>query len=300
MNFSKIEESLLVIRAGNGHCKEESCEFESGLDMAEKARTWWESGEKICLRNGKYFTAEIPLPKELPKSENEFTSLTFNLKDLEKDLDGVRFQIEVQDFIPTSPDTKGAYRVRFPRFINGSGALLVKDIKVLLNGKYDQVANAFTDISKSVPFVPIDVAGVETATPLLSAQAIIILKDGLANPKLSISFVEIQKVEQADCFGRNRFKKYMLPIFNRVRCDTCHNSEGQAIGTRMLNIDDSESDLCKSTSALVNAQYPMTSPLVSFPVKGTSNHKQLSESEQQELIDAVRFWLAEGQERQHD
>lgn len=292
MNFGKIEESILVFRAGNGHCKEESCEFESGLEMEEKAREWWNSGEKSCNRNGKYFSAEVALPEKLPTPKEGFQTLTFDLSPIDRSLEGISFQFDIQEYIPTSNVTKGAYRIRSPRFIGGQKAIKVKDIKILLNGMYDSVYNAYTFLSKTVPFVRLDES--KMVTPVLSGLTLILLKDGLANPKLSVSFMEINIAEEAPCISKDIFKRKVIPTLFRMRCDTCHNNEISSTGTRILNMEDEPGVICQSATALVDRDSFYMSPLIAYPTRGHLGHESLGDVETREFIDAVKLWINQG------
>ena len=293
MNFSHLEESLLVIRAGNGHCGLENCEEDSGVEMQSLASQWWNEGERACERNGRHFTAELPIPANLPMPDAGFATMTFDLGTVAESLRGVSVQIDIQNFLDPSASTKGAYRVRAPRIIGRAGkSVQLRDLKVLLNGKYDQIYNQFTTIEKTATTFPVGLSGVPGASPMLSASVMILLKDGLPNPKLSLSFMELQATsEAAACPNEPFFNAQLKPAFQRYNCASCHNSNGDKVGLRAFNAGAEADPFCRMSGQLVDPKLIMTSPLVKLPVQGQLGHPRMSDAQASEYLNILRRWM---------
>ena len=295
MNFSKIEDSLLVIRAGNSHCGDENCDATSGKEMLEMTKQWWGSGEKSCERNGKVFTAALPLP-ELPAppekgvSETGFVTMRFDLATILAELKGVSFQIDIQDYMAQMGSVKGAYRVRAPRLVGGKGVVYLKDVKVLLNGKYDPVYNAYTQLEREVEFVSYSDA--QTATPVLSSQAMIILKDGLAQPKLSISFVGLEVRRNTASCATAKFSQMVVPQLQKQQCAQCHQPAGKTIGEQIFDVTKKDEQVCKSAVQLTDSRFPRISALIEYPVQGLFGHPQVAETERADFSNAIKAWIA--------
>ena len=291
MNFSNIPESLLVIRAGNGHCGKVNCQAPSGQEMATLAGQWWDNGEKACERNGHYFSSEIDVPADLPNVDVGFATLSFDLSAIKPELNGMSLEIEAQNFINKSADTKGMYRFRSPRLVGGKNSVYLKDIKILLNGTYDVINNAYTTIDRISPFFNLGTSGL-SATPVLSGETLLILKDGLANPKVSVSFVDIgAKSDAAACANMSGFASRVQPLLATYNCASCHQSKGVSIGERLFDCTAPAAGQCQVASALIDPQYFMVSPLITFPSQGLYNHPVLTDTQRYDYVKALKTWL---------
>ena len=290
MNFSQPQESLLVVRAGNGHCGEENCEIESGIEMAELAKSWWETGENSCQRNGRLFTAEINVPENLPAPAQGFSTLTFDLLAVDEKFRGVSFAIDVQEYLPKSAATKGALRFKSPRFVSEKQvSLRVKNIKILIDGAYDAVYNAYTTIDKSVSLRKVNTG---YASPVLSGVHQVIMKNVLPRSKLSVSFVELESSQvTAACMNERGFKSKVSPVLNDLKCSECHNNSGKSFGESVLNLNSPESERCEVFSELVNSKNFMSSPAVSIPTRSYGQHPILSENDRLKYVGALKDWL---------
>lgn len=290
MNFSSLEESLLVVRAGNGHCNRVNCQAESGREMNALAAQWWEGGEKTCERNGRYFTEAMALPEDLPGESAGFKTLSFDLAGAKPELKGITLQIDVQNYMDKSSISKGAYRFRSPRLIGGKEAIYIKDLKILLNGKYDVVYNAYSTINRNFAFF--EIPNSISATAVLSAEMIIMLKDSLPLPKISVSFVEISKVKEVlSCENSDLFKTTVLPVLNEAKCATCHNSKGETLGQKLFDCTAEPTTLCNRASSLVDPFYTQVSPMIVIPSKGLYEHPQLTEEQRYQYVRAIKTWL---------
>lgn len=257
--------------------------------MLELAQTWWQAGEIKCERNGRYFSEEIMLPNGLPTPDQGFQTISFDLGKIKPELTGYSMQIDAQDYLPKTDVTRGAFRFRAPRVIGGTGSVEIKDLKILLNGKYDGIYNQYTGIQRIIPFF--DVKGTPY-TPILSGESIIMIKDSLPVTKLSVSFVDINPSSTPSvCINEDGFERSVQPIFKSTNCAMCHNAQGESMGERLLDMKASTDSLCKVSSALVDPSFWQISPLYSIPNKGLYGHPQLSDSERIAFAQAIRTWL---------
>lgn len=289
MNFSKIEESLLVFRAGNNHCQKVNCQQESGKEMAKLADEWFQSGEKTCERNGRLFSDEVDLPAELPKADQGFKTVTIDLSSIKADLKGYTFQVDVQNYMDQSAVTRGAYRFRSPRIIGGNKAIYVKNMKVLLNGKYDVIYNQYSTVDRTFPFLA---AAQENSTPVMSAATIIMMKDGLEKPKISVSFMDIElRNEDMQCRNQAMFISKVQPLLKSNNCASCHNSAAKSVGEGTFDCTATAQKLCGMATSLIDPKYTMVSPLIAVPSQGLYQHPQLTEAQRYQYVEAIRSWL---------
>lgn len=291
MNFSKPEESLLVIRSGNSHCGLKSCDAASGEEMLKLTEQWWSDGEKACERNGRFFTAEQELPA-LPNSTEGFKTLTFDLGAMKAELKGVSIQIDAQNYLEDTTSARGAYRFKSPRLVGGKNPIKIKDVKVLLNGKFDPIFNAFSGIDRTMIFFPVAKAKEKTATPAMSGHTLVLLKDGLPKPKITISFVIVEEgSDDRRCPDEETFTKKLMPTYKTMKCATCHTADGKSMGEKVFDMTKKSEELCAISDRLVDSKYPGLSPLITWPVRGLAGHPQLNEAERYEYSKAVKDWI---------
>lgn len=293
MNFGQISDSLLVIRAGNGHCLVSNCNADSGAEMMDLAQKWYSNGENSCYRNGRFFSSSIEIPNTLPKVDQGFATLSLPLDAIDQTFKGIKFEVDAQSFIEASDATRGAYRFKSPRLVDGTGAVYVQNIKILLNGKYDVIYNAYTGIDRNVSFVPMNIGGRKSATAVLSGSSLIILKDSLPSAKLSVSFDKINFINesQVNCINLNGFANGVAPMLKTLACNKCHNSTGTLLGTRIFDLSLEQNNLCRIATALMEPKLFMSSPLVTFPTRGYFNHPQLPVANHAEYTSALKKWI---------
>lgn len=289
MNFSKVDESLLVYRAGNNHCGKENCQETSGKEMAKLGEEWFQSGEKICERNGRLFSEDVLIPESLPGADSGFQTVAIDLGSMKPELKGISFQVDIQNYMDKSSVTRGAYRFRSPRFVGGTNSIYVKNMKVLLNGRYDVIYNQFSTIDRTFPFLSTNIMN---STPVLSASTIIVMKDELKNPKLSVSFMEIElRKEDMRCENLATFTSKVEPLLKSNNCASCHNSSGKSVGEGTFDCTVAAQTLCGTASSLIDPKYLMVSPLISIPSQGLYKHPQLTDEQRYEYVAAIRSWL---------
>lgn len=225
VDFHHIERSVLTIRAGNDHCKLPNCNAASGREMATLIQQWWDQGEKDCKRNGKFFTQEIPIPTSLPADPAKFSLLRWDLSTVSTELKGTFLQVEAQQFIRATELNPGAYRFRRPRFIGGTRPLKVKDLKILINGKFDLLSNAYTSIDQTVS--PQNTVH-ENIYPVLSSHTLLVLQDLAEGDRVSASFEILSPSEPTECKAVEDFKERVYSTWKNENCFQCHGGPGVA------------------------------------------------------------------------
>lgn len=291
MNFAKIDESLLTYRAGNGHCAKANCDFEVGIEFSEVAKSWWDKGESTCNRNGKHFSAEVAVPKVLPPAKAGFKTIYFDLSPISTEFKDMKLALEIQEYVKPSENVRGAYRFKSPRIVNGDGIIYVKDMKVLLNGMYDSVYNAYTIVDKTTTFAPVELGLIRSATPAISSSPLIIVKDGLTNPKLQVSFMEISKGNKMTCNNDLMFTNVVMPAFNSLNCTECHNSSLDEYGSQVFDLTKNVDQVCLTATALTEKSFPAASALLALPTKGLFGHPQLGGQERTDYTKVIKDWL---------
>ncbi len=289
MNFSDIGNSLFAVRAGNGHCKKSNCNDESGDQVYELAQSWWEKGEKSCGRSGKLFANPVLIPANLPS--DQFVTMSFDLSTINSAFAGIYFQIDIQNAYPQVGQGKAAYRVRSPRFINGQGSISVKNLKVMLNGRFDPIYNAYVELDQPFQFIPVALGNVQSATPVLSSSTMTLLKDELANPKLYVSFVDLKMTAAMSCENSQVFTQKISPMLTSLNCNSCHNAQATKVGAKVLNLNMAPAQLCVATRNLVEPKALMNSALISVPTRGAFGHPQLNTNLHKNYVSAIKEWM---------
>ena len=290
VRFNKIEESILVVRAGNGHCGLAICKDSS--DMMAQVEKWWKDGENSCQRNGKFFSEELPVPPTLPSAESGFGTLSFDLAPNGPQFKGVKLLIDAQDYVKASDKSKGAYRFKSPRLVGGTSPIYLSDVKILLNGNYDFGYNPYQAIERTVYFQPDSTSTMGSISPVLSGQTSIVVKDGVPNPKLQISFSALEVTTgSAACYRGDVFKSEVMGAISTLNCATCHQSMANATGARAFDCSAGVEDLCKTATGLVDMKFKRASPLLVFPVKGLEGHPGLKPDELETYSTAITKWL---------
>lgn len=279
VNFGSPNASKLVNQAGNGHCfGKPNCNSTSGEEMLALVKEWWEKGQKECKDFGAYYSLENPLPPEVVKGDPTFVTLEWDLGKIAPAFAKNFFQLEVKRFAAPTAVTPGAYIFRKPRIRGAIEGLHIKGIKILVNRKYDVVANAYNFIDKTVGSLEEG----ETAHlfSAFSSDTLIVLQDLAENDMLSISFDVIEKAEAEPCKAEGEFTDHILPHFETFKCYDCHGGgPTKAAGTAPANVSFSlartGATLCRSVREHLNLweMAPYQSSLVTLPVGGKLDHK---------------------------
>lgn len=291
-NFVNVDHSLIVQRAGNNHCGISLCQAASGTEMSGLVSSWWSTGQSQCQYMGTYTTAQQALPSNLPGMNDGFTTMTFDLGSIKPELKGISFQIGVQDYLDASPQTHGAIRFRSPRFVGGGQSLYVKNIKVMLNGAFTASYNIYTTVDRTVSFFKINDA-VKTATPIVSGESLLILKDGKSNPMITVSFEDIHvTTDQPSCANVSGYTSQVKPVLTTLQCMSCHQAGGGSIAEKTLDFTADDTRQCETVSALLDPHYFMLSAMMKFPSIGLIKHPALTDDQRLQYAKALQTWLS--------
>lgn len=290
VDFGDIPRSLLVERAGNGHCKIAKCDAESGREMAELVQDWWTRGQQDCNQGSALRSGEM----ELPGNESvagEFIPLSVDLGATIPEFAGVRFKIEVERFTDSNEVNRGSYRFRKPRFIGGQRAIHVKDLQLFLNGRQLPYGTGFSDIDVVVS--PVNADARSSNYPTLSAQTVLLLDDGKAPDKLQVGFGELRFVRSQECENLESFTNLVAPKLIANQCTTCHGGSGSGADPRaqsVFNLEGPSVAQCKAVAERVHSQGLRHSPLLAVPTRGLFGHPELPESERISYFQALKDW----------
>ena len=285
LNYSEFADpstSTLGVRAGNGHCGLSNCNADSGTELVALMRQWWDSGEKSCSRFGKVFTVEQEIPA-LP-AVGAFQELRFDLSTLGSDYEDLVFSIEAQQFTSPTETEAGAYRFRKPRIMGPGPALHVEGVRVLINRKWDIVANEYLPIRQIGSVTPPPAVDMDPIYPLLSTEHMIVIQDQKAGDRISISFEGFGTAAARGCKNPEGFKASVLPYLQNAKCTTCHGAADATLGkmaSRSLNLE--IGDVCQTSLERVRWDRPNFSALFELPVRGKHGHPVV-------IPNADRYW----------
>lgn len=282
VKFDDIDGSTLSIRAGNFHCKKANCNTESGKEMREQIRLWWEEGQKNCAVEVSIYSPEIELPDSLPTGTQPFTVMNWNLEDISTDLAGYSLAIEVKRQALPTELTPGAYHFRKPRIVGPGGSIRIRNLSFFVNRKMDTMARNFTLIRGD--FSP--VAAGSDQYPLLSADSQIVVQQ-TKEDRISLGFDALEITQAAGCPDRVKFEPVAQQL-NLANCKSCH-ADANHSAHRQFPISTHEDETCRAT--LQRSAPPSTlnlSPMVAFPVGGRYDHPKLDPSNS--FRKALRTW----------
>ena len=287
-DFAAVEKSVLVERAGNGHCKLPKCDESAGRAMAEAVREWWEQGQQDCHQAGAVRTAALPLPQEPPADRNHFHELRFDLGEAVPELAGTQFSIEVQRFTEPSVAAKGSYRFRRPRFRGGDKAIFVRGVQVLLNGRQLPYGDDFRDIAALVS--PVNAAAADSVYPVLSAQTMNLLADDTETDRVQIAFTDLRTTAAGDCAQEDIFTRTVVPQLERNNCMTCHGAEADPAAVAAFDLRGDPATQCWACKQRLLVQGLRHSPLLAIPTRGQFNHPELSAEQRIAYFQALQAW----------
>ncbi len=176
VDFSNIANSRIVARTKDGHCGG-SCRGD-GAEMIAAISTWWANGESglestEAAEQPVSVTQSLGIPA-LPSSTTVYTFMQWPLSSFLPTLSGAIFEVDIQQF------NGSTYRVRNPRITSGGYTIKIKDIRILINGKYDPANNAYVTIETTIA---------ANTTLVLSSIPMLMLQDkGAAQDQLSVQF----------------------------------------------------------------------------------------------------------------
>jgi hypothetical protein len=285
VNWDDYVHSYLVTKGGNRHCVGYGYDCATGAPEIQAAlEAWWKGGEADCPRLGRFFTARLPLPANLPVGKDAWVPMRFDLSDIDPALDGAVFEIEVQQFAAPNDPSPGAYRFRKPRVASVLNHVHVKGIRVLVNGKFDSFADAYVPLELTVGAAPIPADSRKPLPhPVLSADPLIVTQDKASGDVISIAFEELKAVAQLPaCKALASYQKNVLPTLRARNCFYCHSGGDQNLpgddshgALSRLSFAGNDAALCARLLQRVTPWNAQISPLISYPLKGSYEHPRI-------------------------
>lgn len=269
VDFSSPESSTLVARSSNRHCGP-ICSTD-GTAMRDAIWQWWENGEKdlsggtLPVRK----TTELPVPANLPTDES-YLPLEWDLASL--GFNGVRFQIEIQKF------DEYAYRVRSPRMVTSGQAVRVHGVRVYLNGHTFPEASNYLNVTQSAT---------ADSAPVLSPTPMLVPSEGAAD-KIAIGFGEVNWGAPHPCRDVAGFLAKVKPVLEK-KCARCHRVAGNTATARYALPSDDDAS-CLAARQRVDANWPILSALLTYPLYSTAGHPRLLTQNEQ---DNVLGWIGD-------
>lgn len=279
-NFDDIANSNFVKKGGNMHCLNTygyDCKT-AAPEVAAAVQAWWDGGEKTCPRKGKFFTGQLPIPANLPDRSQGFLKMRWDLGNIGPLLRNSSFEMEAQLFASPADDNAGAYRFRKPRIVTPTRTIILKDVKILSNGRFNPLEDAFRPIDQTVApgAVPTD-ASVPTPFPVLSSKAQIVLASG-SQDQIMVSFEDLRNVTTAiQCKALDKFQSDVLPLLEFRNCYQCHSGgttslPGSLPANAQFAMNVPAADLCKAFIQRISRQSFEKSPIATYPALAVNGH----------------------------
>ncbi len=187
-------------------------------------------------------------PKLIPANitGTAFTTLTYELTEVDPTWTGARFVIEIQLFTGTN-----AYQLRRPRITLPTGstlALYVENIGVVLNGNLDRNATTYT-VAEGVVTAP--------GGQFLSASTMVVAQDkGPGTDQLGFEFRRLEKTPGL-CRNVTEFTNRVRPVLTQ-KCVSCHGN-----GTNYRTpASDPDATVCFRSLLWVQFANSIQSPLI--------------------------------------
>jgi hypothetical protein len=285
VNWDDPNSSYFITKGGNRHCVGYGYDCATGAPELEAAlNSWWTSGESTCPRLGNFFTAQLPLPANLPVGRDNWVPMRFDLSNVDPSLDQALFEIEVQHFAAPADPSPGAYRFRKPRLASVLNPVHLKGIRVLVNGKWDSFADAYVPLEITVGSAPIPAdARKPLPHPVLSADPLIVTEDKPSGDVISIAFEGLNAVAQAPrCKALTLYQSNVAPTLKARNCYYCHSGGDQNLpgddsngALSRLSFAGTDAALCSRLLQRVTPWNPQISPLISYPLKGSWEHPRI-------------------------
>ena len=286
-------------KGGNLHCLSEY-----GFDCATRTeelraliQSWWDNGEKNCPRAGNFFTAPKPIPTDLPKRNEGYATLRWELDSVHSDLRNGIFELEIQKFADKTPQNPGAYRVRKPRLTLSARPIHLRNINLLLNGQHNPLVDSYTTVDRyiarqGVPEAPAD----RGFGAVLSSKSAILIQQKDVGDELTISFETLERTSPPQCHALDLFNQRILPAISARGCFECHgggseNEPGIPAASQRFSMAGSQSQICAQTLQRVDFHQQMLSPFIDYSLRGVNGHARLFTSGN-EILPRFREWLS--------
>ena len=269
-DFMAPDRSVLVRRAGNNHCNKPNCNPASGEEMLSKVRDWWTQGESSCKRDGKFTTAEQPLPMPLPgPGGKDFATVTFDLSEISVQFSGATVSLDVQQFTTPTATQPATLRFRRPQLSTSDMPIHLAGIRVLVNRHASPLATAFRVVDRRMGML---------SKSLLSTHTLIVPQDPPADSYMvSLGLDVLEKSPPPACQSLASFRRHVLPTFDAEKCTSCHGGGSGGAGTAPANQifpmgGLTEPDLCAAARSRVDPADSDLGPFFALPLAGAFGH----------------------------
>jgi hypothetical protein len=179
INYQSPGSSFLVAQSKNGHCGGDLGCHTDGLELTQQIAFFYETALKetgpttppavegfVASSSFAFHTQELAVPSAV-FSGSTFQTVSWDLSAVSPFLNGATLQADIKQFDQTT------YLISNPRINNGSHAVHLKGVKILLNGTYNLANNQYVSIDKNL--TP------GASVVLSAAQAIIAKGNGLGD-----------------------------------------------------------------------------------------------------------------------
>ncbi len=161
-NFADLRSSKLVVEGLRSDMAGDTLTPEKWL---EALQNWWDEGENTIASSdvAVSFLADKKkvTPQKIPAlpQDGSFTTMRWELEEVDSGLKGVRFEVEIQRFAQGDGGSLGAYRLRNPRlaldpgtdFLAGTEPVIeVEGVHLVLNGVWNSMASSYGSIRTTV------------------------------------------------------------------------------------------------------------------------------------------------------
>jgi mono/diheme cytochrome c family protein len=288
VDFNAPLNSRLSFRGGNGHC---GCSM-TAQRVADSIQAWWDGGENMCERSGRFFSQEMAVPTDLPSRAQGFSPVRFDLSNLGVQFRGMQIELEAQKFSEPTPSSPGSYRFRKPRIVGMDRDVTVQNVRVLVNHKFDVMGSAYTSIDG---IFSAEHGSAGLVYPVMSSKLLTVIQDQPQGDMLSVSFEGFDYGVPDGCTQMPMFSEKVLPSFSARNCYACHgggpdNAAGFAPANAFFPMNEEPARLCQSVDQRIDRADVTMSPLIAYPLRMQHGHPRIFvNSDEMDL--AWRDWL---------
>jgi hypothetical protein len=186
-------------------------------------------------------------------NNNDFETMSFSFPSgIDPGLDGVEFTLEIALF------NEGAYAVRNLQLANMSLPVLVRGIRIGVNGTF---------LAQEAAYLNIDRILSPPEASIAENTAVILAENGPGMDTLTIGFQAIESRNEA-CQNLASFRANVMPFISDTNnCMGCHATDNRIFVINEMN----DAETCASALQFVNFQDPQSSDFVLIPLNGFGN-----------------------------
>lgn len=276
---AKLDTSKIVDHGGDMHCLSYGYDCKTTTkDILPVVQAWWDKGEKRCPHGLAIQSAELSIPKPLPKKKEGFARVRLKMETIKPEYKGLFFEFEIQRGADMDPNHPGSYLIQRPRFLSNNGNWRVRKLQFSLNDEVQPAGNVYSD---SETLVSEDATAFDEMiwpTRVVSVDAAILIEKDAATDKIKVGFGEIFKVPESDkCHDLDMFKEKMMPTIERLGCQHCHGGDAANPGAdpnakARMSLDGNDEFICKQFAKQGQKTNYMLSPILWFPLHSSTVH----------------------------